>query len=62
MKNEHLISEALVTVFTSPNELDRNSEAANIVDGLFEIAMALREVARAIGVATQVNKADDERA
>jgi hypothetical protein len=32
----------------SPNELDSNMEAANVVDGLFAIARAIRLLAKAI--------------
>jgi hypothetical protein len=38
------ISEALV----SPNEMDRNSEHANVVDGLFAIARAIQRLASVI--------------
>ena len=32
-------------VFISPNELDRNMEPANVVDGLFAIARSISKVA-----------------
>ncbi len=37
-------SEALLGCFISPNELDRNREPANIVDGLFAIARAISDL------------------
>jgi hypothetical protein len=37
------LSTAIDENFTSPNELDRNSEHANVVDGLFAIARAIGE-------------------
>jgi hypothetical protein len=42
------IAAALREVLVSPNESDRNLEAANIVDGLFAIARALERVAQSI--------------
>jgi hypothetical protein len=41
-------AEAIGAAFISPNESDSNGEPANMVDGLFAIARALRDVARAI--------------
>jgi len=38
----------LLDCFISPNECDRNLEAANVVDGLFAIARGLIAVADAI--------------
>jgi hypothetical protein len=35
------IAQAIGQNFTSPNELDRNLESANVVDGLFAIARSL---------------------
>jgi hypothetical protein len=42
------IASALYGVLESPNESDRNMEAANVVDGLFAIARALDSVAQSI--------------
>ena len=42
------IASALHDTLISPNEADQNSEAANVVDGLFAIARALHCVAAAI--------------
>lgn len=42
------LASALGATFISPNELDRNLEPANVVDGLFAIAQGLHHVARAI--------------
>lgn len=36
------IANAIWGTLVSPNEMDRNMEAANIVDGLFAIARAIR--------------------
>lgn len=48
------LGDKLVRVFESPNELDRNLEPANVVDGLFAIARSIHHVARAIeGVKTE---------
>lgn len=44
---EH-ISDAITSALTSPNEMDRNLEPANVVDGLFAIARGLQAVADAI--------------
>jgi len=41
-------AEAIRATLISPNESDRNLEAANVVDGLFAIARALERVADAI--------------
>jgi hypothetical protein len=38
----------LLECFISPNENDRNCEAANVVDGLFIVGRALYAVAKAI--------------
>lgn len=42
------IAEAVLFSLVSPNESDRNLEAANVVDGLFAIARGLHDVADAI--------------
>ena len=42
----------------SPNECDSNWEAANIVDGLFAVARAIRFLAKATLVAHDKNMAD----
>jgi len=42
------IVDALTATLISPNELDTNFEAANVVDGLFAIARELHNVAEAI--------------
>lgn len=42
------IPEVLDHNFTSPNELDRNGEPANVVDGLFAIARGLNRIADAL--------------
>ncbi len=47
-KKADQVAEALRAVLESENEQDRNLEPANVVDGLFAIARALREVAKAI--------------
>ena len=47
MKNTDL-SQALRDVFISPNEADRNFEAANVVDGLFAIARAIVALAKTV--------------
>ena len=39
----------LLDCFISPNENDRNLEAANVVDGLFAIARSINAVAEALG-------------
>ena len=52
MKTEkELIARALEYVFVSPNELDRNWEPANVVDGLFAIAGALDRIGKRLEVA-----------
>lgn len=43
-----IIADALRATCVSPNELDRNLEPANVVDGLFAIARALEHVAVAL--------------
>jgi hypothetical protein len=42
------IAEAIKATLISPNEADRNLEAANVVDGLFAIARGLHHVADAL--------------
>lgn len=42
------VAAALLAVFQTPNELDSNGEAANVVDGLYRIARSLVQVASAI--------------
>jgi hypothetical protein len=43
-----LTSDALLHLLQSPNEMDRNGETANVVDGLFAIARGLHDVADAL--------------
>lgn len=45
---DETINEALYNTLTSPNESDRNFEAANVVDGLFAIARSIRSLADAV--------------
>ena len=45
---EAKIASAILNTLVSPNECDSNFENANVVDGLFAIARALRGVAEAI--------------
>ena len=45
---ETVLTKVVRGVLESPNELDRNSEPANVVDGLFAIAEALNGVARSL--------------
>jgi hypothetical protein len=42
------IANVIAEVFISPNELDRNLEAANIVDGLFAISRSINYLADCI--------------
>lgn len=46
MTNE--VADAIVHTLQSPNEMDRNLEAANVVDGLFAIARAINRLASVI--------------
>ena len=46
--SDDLTAAALRQTLISPNECDSNSEDANVVDGLFAIARALRDVAAAV--------------
>lgn len=41
--------DVLYETLISPNERDRNMEAANVVDGLFAIARAINRLAEASG-------------
>lgn len=41
------VAEAIERTLVSPNELDSNYEAANVVDGLYAIARAIHHLARA---------------
>ncbi|HLI51012.1 MAG TPA: hypothetical protein VKU87_04400 [Thermomicrobiaceae bacterium] len=43
-----LIARAIAENLSSPNELDRNLEPANVVDGLYAIARAVHHLARAV--------------
>lgn len=52
-------AKALREVFISPNEMDRNMEPANVVDGLFAIARALHDVASAIREGRQPGEANN---
>jgi hypothetical protein len=45
---DDFVAEAIKFTLTTPNESDSNGESANVVDGLFAIARALRRVAVAI--------------
>jgi hypothetical protein len=38
---------AILNALVSPNELDRNAEAANVVDGIFALARAVGRIAPA---------------
>ena len=42
------IADVIRSCFISPNEMDRNFENANVVDGLFAIARGLQSIATAI--------------
>jgi hypothetical protein len=46
----------LLECFISPNENDRNCEAANVVDGLFIVGRALYAVAKAIDKLADTNR------
>lgn len=43
------LADALIHTLTSPNEADRNGEVANVVDGLFAVARAIRYAADCLG-------------
>lgn len=47
--------QAIENCFISPNEADSNWEAANVVDGLFAIARAIRAVSTSIDAAFATN-------
>jgi hypothetical protein len=47
IKNKDPIAEALHATLISPNESDRNGEAANVVDALAAIARAIHRLAEA---------------
>lgn len=49
---------AIFDTLESPNEYDRNGEAANVVDGLFAIARAIERLADAV----EKSAADETRA
>lgn len=53
------VSKALYDTLISPNESDSNLEAANVVDGLFAIARAIRRLAEAAEKRDQPGGADD---
>jgi hypothetical protein len=53
------VAEAIFGTLMSPNEADRNLEAANVVDGLYEISRALHHIARAIESLGNNNAATD---
>lgn len=42
------VADAIYSALISPNEMDRNFESANVVDGMFAIARALDRVASAL--------------
>ena len=42
------LAKAILDTLISPNEADRNMEAANVVDGLFAIARAIHRLAQAV--------------
>lgn len=48
MTTPNEIANAIHANFTSPNEPDKNLEAANVVDGLFAISRAINRLADAI--------------
>lgn len=45
---EFEIADAIRATLESPNETDRNGEAANVVDGLYYIGWALNKLADAV--------------
>ena len=55
------IADALARTLVSPNEIDRNLEPANVVDGLFAIARALDRVAIALEKSNVDAKSQDSR-
>ncbi|MDP9364208.1 MAG: hypothetical protein M3Q10_08280 [Chloroflexota bacterium] len=48
MTTKNQVAEALVNTLVSPNESDRNMEAANVVDGLFAVARAIDHLANQV--------------
>jgi hypothetical protein len=54
------IAEALRDTLISPNEVDRNLEAANVVDGLFAIARAVNRLAIALAEKQSSSERDAE--
>lgn len=51
------LCEAIRNSFQSPNEMDRNGETANVVDGLFFIGRGLMEITQALErIATAMEK------
>ncbi len=56
------LAAGMASVFESPNELDRNGEAANVVDGLFAIARAIHHLAQAHEAARTDEEHDDYHA
>ena len=48
MNDSHELANAIRETLFSENEADRNGEAANVVDGLFEIARGLYAIAGSI--------------
>ena len=56
MARENAVAEALRDVFISPNECDSNFEPANVTDGLYAIARAVRRLAQAVeGLSAALN-------
>lgn len=49
-RDQESLKQALAHVFISPNESDRNFEAANVVDALFAIARAIEHLAEAMKI------------
>lgn len=50
------VGRTIGNTLSSPNEMDSNGEAANVVDGLFAIARGLHHVAEAIEAQTEQAK------
>ena len=48
------LAKAILDTLISPNESDRNMEAANVVDGLFAIARAIHRLAEAVEQANEL--------
>lgn len=48
MPREQEIARSLRDVFISPNEADSNFEPANVVDGLYFIGRAIKQLAEAV--------------